>query len=148
MRLYPAAEANIPVCAASAAAWDLCSWREVFHGGVSAALLRADPVPEAPGILSQHLGSCEEDEWSCALLKHRTWPGFRKALKHMLKPSPFLSRDVFVTRAPTTAGPMCRGVVEEWGIGYPQEGNPFGAGAIPSLLHPQGTLVPSTAIPH
>lgn len=61
MRLYPAAEANIPVCAASAAAWDLCSWREVFHGGIS-ALLRADSVPEAPGILSQHLGSCEEEE--------------------------------------------------------------------------------------
>lgn len=41
----------------------------------------------------------------------------------MLKPSPFLSRDVFVSRAPTTASPMCRGVVEEWGIGYSQEGN-------------------------
>lgn len=39
----------------------------------------------------------------------------------MLKPSPFLSRDVFVTRAPssTAAGPLCRGAAGEQGNGVP-----------------------------
>lgn len=54
----------------------------------------------------------EEDERGRALLKHKPWPGFRKALKQMLKPSPSLSRDVFVTGAPsnTDTGPVCRAV--------------------------------------
>lgn len=63
LRISPSCkEANIPVCAKS------CFLGSVLlEGGVPCSmevflLLRADPLQQAQGILSQHLCSCEEDE--------------------------------------------------------------------------------------
>lgn len=152
MHLYPAAERQtfLSVLTAQLPCDLLFSWREVFtrevflqhwskqtHGQRHEG---SSPSTWAPVPLSYR----EEDERGCALLKHRSWPGFRKALKHMLKPSPFLRRDVFVARAPssTAAGLVCRGAVGEQGTGYL-----YGAGAI-AALYPvlQGTQVLSAAL--
>lgn len=129
MHLYPAAKRQTFLSVLTGQLpWDLLfSWREVFtrevflqhwseqtHGQRHEG---SSPSTWAPVSLRYR----EEDERGCALLKHRTWPGFRKALKHMLKPSPFLRRDVFVTRAPssTATGPVCRGAVGEQGNWVP-----------------------------